>query len=138
MLPPEIPVSKTKAGKLAKPAAQEAQTDQVLVSVIEPRDVQDVTVKAVLDAVCNVFRVPAEMLLGASRQARITQARQVAMFLLRVDLKRSFPQIAKDLGRKDHTTVMHGCSKIEENLKSDRWLFKQIEKVWKVYSDQTK
>ena len=38
--------------------------------------------------------------------------RQIAMYLLRSELKMSFPKIAQELGRKDHTTAMHSVNKV--------------------------
>ena len=40
------------------------------------------------------------------------QPRQIAMYLLRSELKMSFPKIAQELGRKDHTTAMYAVEKI--------------------------
>jgi len=42
--------------------------------------------------------------------------RQVAMYMLRSELHLSFPKIAHELGRKDHTTAIHSIEKIEKEV----------------------
>ena len=49
---------------------------------------------------------------SARRDKYVTLPRQIAMYLLRSELKMSFPKIAQELGRKDHTTAMHSVEKI--------------------------
>ena len=59
-------------------------------------------------AVADVFRVPVEQLLGASRLAHITKAR-FAVWLLLSDQGLGHPQIAEAFGRRDPGTIRHGC-----------------------------
>jgi chromosomal replication initiator protein len=51
------------------------------------------------------------------------------MYLLRNDLKLSFPKIAKELGRKDHTTAIHSVSKIDNESRSDASLRMAIAEI---------
>ena len=55
--------------------------------------------------------------------------RQVAMYLLRSELHLSFPKIAKELGRKDHTTAMHSVNKIEKELKNNPFIKEAIDNI---------
>ena len=59
--------------------------------------------------------------MGPKRDKDIVVPRQVAMYLLRSELHLSFPKIALELGRKDHTTAIHSVEKIEKesNLDAD-------------------
>ena len=54
-----------------------------------------------------------------SRVANIKNARQVAMYILSRELGMSTPKIAAEVGVKDHTTVMHACRKIENEIKEN-------------------
>jgi len=53
-------------------------------------------------------------ILGPKRDKDIVVPRQVAMYILRSELHLSFPKIARELGRKDHTTAIHSVEKIEK------------------------
>ncbi|EKC53486.1 protein containing Chromosomal replication initiator, DnaA, partial [human gut metagenome] len=50
----------------------------------------------------------------------ITFPRQIAMYLCRNVANMSLPQIGKDFGKRDHTTVMHACNKIEKDIKESK------------------
>jgi chromosomal replication initiator protein len=57
--------------------------------------------------------------MGPKRDKDIVVPRQVAMYLLRSELHLSFPKIALELGRKDHTTAIHSVEKIEKETDFD-------------------
>lgn len=65
------------------------------------------------EAVCAHFGVTLRDILSARRARAIARPRQVAMFLARRLTTRSLPEIARQFGDRDHTTVMHACSTIE-------------------------
>ena len=66
----------------------------------------------VIDAVCEVFDVTHKEIKGKSRAAYIALARQVIMYLLREELELPLEKVAREVNRKDHTTVLHACEKI--------------------------
>jgi len=49
----------------------------------------------------------------------LVEPRQVAMYLLREELKASFPLIGKEFGNRDHTTVMHSYEKIKKEVEAE-------------------
>jgi chromosomal replication initiator protein len=65
------------------------------------------------------FHVSMEDILGPKRDKDIVVPRQIAMYMLRSELHLSFPKIAHELGRKDHTTAIHSVDKIEKELSYD-------------------
>ena len=69
--------------------------------------------KQIVERTARHFSISIEEILGPKRDKDIVLPRQVAMYLLRSELHLSFPKIAKELGRKDHTTAMHSVEKIE-------------------------
>lgn len=77
---------------------------------------ETVTVDKVLRSISDYFRISRADLVGARRTKELVYPRQLAMYLLRHQLQLSFPRIGSALGGKDHTTVMHGCTKIEKDL----------------------
>ncbi len=68
----------------------------------------------VLEDVSESMGIALDLILGSSRKARIVEARHIAMYLMRKKLQLTFPQIAEKFNRKDHTTAIHACKKIEE------------------------
>lgn len=70
------------------------------------------TPRVLIDIITKYYDVALDDLLGKSRERRFALPRQVAMYLLREELKCSFPSIGDHLGSRDHTTAMHACEKI--------------------------
>lgn len=75
--------------------------------------------KSVIDKTAKYFGVSVDDVLSPKRDKDIVVPRQVSMFLLRSELHMSFPRIARELGRKDHTTAIHSVDKVERVLVSD-------------------
>jgi chromosomal replication initiator protein len=75
---------------------------------INPRQVVDRTAKH--------FHIAIDDLIGPKRDQDIVVPRQIAMYILRSELHLSFPKIAHELGRKDHTTAIHSVDKIEREI----------------------
>lgn len=75
--------------------------------------------KQVIERTAKHFQIPLEDMLGPKRDKDIVVPRQVAMYMLRSELHLSFPKIAHELGRKDHTTAIHSVEKIEREANLD-------------------
>lgn len=75
--------------------------------------------RQVVERVSKHFQVPIEDILGPKRDKDIVVPRQIAMYILRSELHLSFPKIARELGRKDHTTAIHSVEKVEQELTFD-------------------
>lgn len=72
-----------------------------------------VSAKQVVEKTARFFQISMDDIMGPKRDKDIVVPRQVAMYLLRSELHLSFPKIARELGRKDHTTAIHSVEKIE-------------------------
>ena len=88
-----------------------------------------ITPKQVVDKVAKYFSIKTEELVGPKRDRDIVVPRQIAMYLLRSELKMSFPRIAGELGRKDHTTAIHSIHKIEKELAVDLILKQNMQEI---------
>ncbi len=75
--------------------------------------------KQIIERTAKHFQIPLEDITGPKRDKDIVVPRQIAMYILRNELGLSFPKIAKELGRKDHTTAIHSVDKIERESKLD-------------------
>lgn len=87
--------------------------------IFSPFDVTNY--KKIIEVVSKFYNLEEKNLFDATRRKEIVKPRQIAMFLLRKELKYSFPAIARKFGGKDHTTVIYAYKKIlgevEENGK---------------------
>jgi chromosomal replication initiator protein len=80
----------------------------------------------VVNAVADAFGVSVDQLVGSNRSRDIALPRHVAMYLLRKEVNISLPQIGEAFGGRDHTTVMHACSKVADLIERDDRLRRQI------------
>ena len=91
--------------------------------------------KQIIHTVSEYFDIQIEDVLGKSREKRLAFPRQIIMFLLREEMKSSYPSIGQELGGRDHTTAMHAYSKINKLLKDDEQLKRDLELIkQKLYS----
>jgi chromosomal replication initiator protein len=109
---------------------QQPLTLSLAQKILEPQQRPiDHSPDAILDAVAQEFNITISELKGPRRTRRISVPRQMAMYLLRDLSQLSFPQIGEFLGGRDHTTVMHGTSKVEKNLQADAEVREKMERV---------
>lgn len=114
------------AGSITIEIAKEALKDQ-----IQPAAVRKVTCSVVMDVVARYFHVSVEDLKSNRRNKEVTNPRQIAMYLCRNTLNMTLPQIGTEFGNRDHTTVMHACSKITDDLTKRPELAKALEEIKK-------
>ena len=86
------------------------------------------TPERIMEAVANYFYIPVEQMISKDRSKDVAYPRQMAMYMIRQELEYSFPDIAK-IFKRDHTTVMHACNKIEEERKKSRQTEDVIKKL---------
>ena len=72
------------------------------------------------ETVAKYFNIDPKDLVGAKRSNDVVFPRQIAMYLCRTVPQISLPQIGRDFGNRDHTTVMHACNKIEKEIKENK------------------
>jgi len=85
--------------------------------------------KQIIERTARHFQIPFEDIVGPKRDKDIVVPRQVAMYMLRNELKLSFPKIARELGRKDHTTAIHSVGKIDKEARTDANLRMAISEI---------
>lgn len=85
--------------------------------------------RQVVERVSKHFQVPLEDILGPKRDKDIVVPRQIAMYILRSELHLSFPKIARELGRKDHTTAIHSVDKVTQEMSFDTILRQHINDI---------
>lgn len=90
---------------------------------------QHLTSKQIIDRTAKHFQLNVEEICSEKRDKHIVTPRQIAMYLLRSELHLSFPKIAGELGRKDHTTAIHSVEKIEKAIKLDFVIREQVASI---------
>src|SRR5206468_2033708 len=90
---------------------------------------QHVTPKQIIDKTARHFQIETKEICSPKRDKHIVVPRQIAMYLLRSELHLSFPKIAGELGRKDHTTAIHSVEKIEKESRVDASLRLAISEI---------
>lgn len=85
--------------------------------------------KQIIERTARHFQIPMDDILGPKRDKDIVVPRQIAMYMLRNELHLSFPKIAHELGRKDHTTAIHSVDKIEKESRTDASLRLAISEI---------
>jgi chromosomal replication initiator protein len=84
----------------------------------------DVTIDKVQRVVCDYFNITRDELLSKTRKRQIVQARQIAMYMSRTLINCSLSTIGAEIGGKDHATVLHACSTVNDLMSTDK-TFKQ-------------
>lgn len=85
--------------------------------------------KQIIERTARHFQISMEDILGPKRDKDIVVPRQIAMYMLRSELHMSFPKIAHELGRKDHTTAIHSVEKIAKESRMDTELRDAIQNI---------
>jgi chromosomal replication initiator protein len=85
--------------------------DRQMVAPVRPENI--------MSAVCNYFGLEHKDLMSGRRQRTISLARSVAMFLVRKTSKLSFPEIGSRMGKRNHSTVISACRRIERALEKN-------------------
>lgn len=95
-----------------------AFAEEILASS-RPSSTKHITARQVVEKTAKYFDLKTAEIKSTSRSQNIIVPRQIAMYLLRSELHLSYPQIARELGRGDHTTAMHSIKKVERQIKLD-------------------
>ncbi len=94
-----------------------------------------ISARNVVEKTAKHFHLSVEELMSPKRDKDIVVPRQIAMYIIRSELHLSYPKIAKELGRKDHTTAIHSIEKIEKEQAFDLAVRQAIsEIVEKIYA----
>ena len=96
-----------------------------------------VSIKDVIKVVCEFYNIDEKTIYEKTRRKEVVKPRQIAMYILRQDFNTSYPYIGQKLGGRDHTTVIHACEKIKNDIKNNPTIEQEIEHIKNViYSGQ--
>lgn len=96
------------------------------------------TYKRIAEVVADFYDINFSDLINKSRKKEIVKPRQIAMYLLRDELKCSYPFIGSKLGNRDHTTAIYACEKIKNELENNQLLEQELNMIKeRIYSENS-
>lgn len=101
-------------------------TKNILSSMTGQLQKRAITPKHLINTVASFYDVEVASITGVSRKKELVNPRQIIMYLLREDLRASYPSIGDELGGRDHTTAMHAYEKISKAIENDEKLRQDI------------
>jgi len=102
---------------------------KILDSIASVQRKRSVTPKQIINLVAEFFDIKIEDLLGSCRKKNLALPRQIVMFLMREELKSSFPSIGQEIGNRDHTTAMHAHIKITRAIDEDEKINQDVKLI---------
>ena len=106
--------------------AQEALKD-----LITPQGEREITLDLIVDIVCEHFNISLADIKSRKKSQEIAYPRQIAMYLCKKHTDKSLKAIAAVLGKRDHSTIIHGYQKIENDLQNNTGLQNTIDVLTK-------
>jgi chromosomal replication initiator protein len=95
----------------------EKSVKEILSDFVANTQTRSLSNKEVIEAVCRFYDISSKDLIGNSRKKELVWPRQIAIYLMREEVKSSYPSIGHEIGGRDHTTAMHAYNKIEKEIK---------------------
>ena len=119
------------AGRLNQVDLTLALAEEALKDVIYPNKSREITPTIIINVVSEHFGIRPEDIASKKRKSEFVLPRQIVMYLCRELTETSYVNIGKLLGKKDHTTIMHGVNKITAELKTNEELKNKLDIIIK-------
>ena len=100
-----------------------------LLNEIIPESSEEISIDDIKEKVSVEFGVKIDDFNSRKRARSISYPRQIAMYISRELTNLSLPKIGEEFGGRDHTTVLHACDKISNDLKNDLVLKERLDKI---------
>lgn len=88
-----------------------------------------ISVEEVVRRIAGYYEINEKSIYEKTRKKEVVKPRQIIMYVLREEFSVSYPSIGEKLGGRDHTTVIHSCEKIKEEMKSNTSLEQEIDHI---------
>ena len=88
-----------------------------------------VSVEEVVRRIAQYYEIPEKSIYEKTRKKEVVKPRQIIMYVLREEFSVSYPSIGEKLGGRDHTTVIHSCEKIKEEMKTNNTLEQELDHI---------
>ncbi|MDF2369635.1 MAG: chromosomal replication initiator protein DnaA [Rhizobiaceae bacterium] len=118
-----------------EPSLSIDRVDELLGHLVNAGEPKRVRIEDIQRVVSRHYNVSRQEMISSRRTRTIVKPRQIAMFLAKTMTPRSFPEIGRRFGGRDHTTVLHAVRKIEGLLAEDTKLSHEVELLRRLISD---
>ena len=108
------------------------QLAETVTEKIVGEEQNDVTIDKVQRTVCEYFRITRDELVSKTRKRQIVQARQIAMYMSRSLINCSLSTIGAEIGGKDHATVLHACTTVNDLMSTDKTFRQYVNDIEKI------
>ncbi|MBX4210608.1 chromosomal replication initiator protein DnaA [Candidatus Parcubacteria bacterium] len=88
-----------------------------------------VSPKDIIKVIAGFYNIEEDCIYQKTRRKEVIKPRQLTMYILREDFNISYPSIGEKLGGRDHTTVIHSCEKIKNELKINSLLVQELNQI---------
>ncbi|MCC2630982.1 MAG: dnaA, partial [Candidatus Paceibacter sp.] len=88
-----------------------------------------VSVKDIIKTIADFYNIDESSIYEKTRRKEVVRPRQLIMYILREEFDVSYPSIGQKLGGRDHTTVIHSCEKIKNELKTNHILAQELKQI---------
>ncbi len=105
--------------------------EKELQNIISPDKPKEITPQLIIEVVSEHYQISIDQMVSKSRSNSIARPRQIAMYLCKTMTDTGLQAIGSLLGGRDHSTIIHGANKIEEEYKTDKELQMQIDAIKK-------
>lgn len=102
---------------------------KILISITSIQRKRSITPKQIINLVSEFYDIKIEDLLGSCRRKIFSQPRQIVMYLMREELKNSYPTIGQEIGNRDHTTAIHAHLKISQVIDEDEKINQDVKLI---------
>ena len=110
-------------GHITLKLAQEAFKDQI------QENKNELTITNIRKVVCDYYNLTKQQIISANRTKNIANARHIAIYLCRKLLDAPYKEIGDEFGKRDHTTIMASCEKVEKLIKTEPLYLKAINEI---------
>ena len=88
-----------------------------------------ISVDEVVRRIAQYYEIAEKSIYEKTRKKEVVKPRQIIMYILREEFGVSYPSIGEKLGGRDHTTVIHSCEKIKEEIKTNNSLEQELDHI---------
>jgi chromosomal replication initiator protein len=90
---------------------------------------KNLSVKDIVKVVAGFYNIEEDSIYNKTRKKEVVRPRQLTMYILREDFHISYPSIGQKLGGRDHTTVIHSCEKVKNELKMNSTIVEELSQI---------
>jgi chromosomal replication initiator protein len=103
-----------------------------------PQTEAEIPPALILERTAHYYGLSVDDLVSPSRSRPLTTARHVAMYLLRENTAMSYVRIGELFGGRDHTTVLHGVTKIDKNMRDREPVYRQVQDLSRIIRETSR